>query len=323
MRNLFVSADVAANLIRAGQKLLIAGAEPALERLPHGTWIGGTTPYFMGPEGGVVAHDRVFCTVLDEAVDARVVALSPDDLPKVTGGRFGNGFTFILLPAFSAAHSRYALEGPKYRGLYTQPVIGWVTGVDLAEVGKSLPKVFDGSVGIAHDNAGLLMYVSLPDQMRAEVDIVNLFTQGSGDVIEFDVGGFSAYTCRVNGEAMMLADHLRHKAVDIRLPLVADYAGAMINVSFQSVQDGLVKFYAPVVAGVSYRVAAPVADYGGSYRKAAASVGAEGQFSCNCILNFLYAGLQGNRTANFVGPVTFGEIAYILLNQTLVRLAVL
>ena len=32
--------------------------------------------------------------------------------------------------------------------------------------------------------------------------------------------------------------------------------------------------------------------------------------------------MQGQTTGNFTGPVTFGEIAYILLNQTLVKLDV-
>ena len=47
-----------------------------------------------------------------------------------------------------------------------------------------------------------------------------------------------------------------------------------------------------------------------------------GQYSCNCILNYLYGDLEGKKTGGFTGPVTFGEIAYILLNQTLVKLDV-
>jgi hypothetical protein len=43
-------------------------------------------------------------------------------------------------------------------------------------------------------------------------------------------------------------------------------------------------------------------------------------FSCNCILNYLYAELEGKQTGNFTGPITFGEVAYQLLNQTMVYL---
>ena len=43
-------------------------------------------------------------------------------------------------------------------------------------------------------------------------------------------------------------------------------------------------------------------------------------FTCNCILNYLYANLEGKKTGSIVGPITFGEIAYMLLNQTMVYL---
>ena len=41
-------------------------------------------------------------------------------------------------------------------------------------------------------------------------------------------------------------------------------------------------------------------------------------FSCNCILNYLYGNLEGKTTPPYAGPVSFGEVAYQLLNQTLV-----
>jgi hypothetical protein len=40
------------------------------------------------------------------------------------------------------------------------------------------------------------------------------------------------------------------------------------------------------------------------------------------ILNYLYSNLEGMRTGDMVGPITFGEIAYQLLNQTLVYLTI-
>lgn len=41
-------------------------------------------------------------------------------------------------------------------------------------------------------------------------------------------------------------------------------------------------------------------------------------FACNCILNFLYSELEGKSTGAITGPITFGEIADQLMNQTLV-----
>ncbi len=45
-------------------------------------------------------------------------------------------------------------------------------------------------------------------------------------------------------------------------------------------------------------------------------------FSCNCILNFVYSNLEGLKTGQMVGPITFGEVAYQLVNQTLVYLTI-
>ena len=73
------------------------------------------------------------------------------------------------------------------------------------------------------------------------------------------------------------------------------------------------------MAGVDYRLARPLPDYRAAFSDQLVGGGA-GQFSCNCILNYLYGELEGKATGDFTGPVTFGEIAYMLLNQTLVRL---
>ena len=45
-------------------------------------------------------------------------------------------------------------------------------------------------------------------------------------------------------------------------------------------------------------------------------------FACNCVLNYLHGQLEGRRTGTVLGPMTFGEIAYQLLNQTMVYITV-
>ena len=75
MSSELVSVEHAAELINSGARLLIAGDEALLRRLPAGEWIGGTTPYFMAGEGGVATQQRVMVTSLpDEVVSARIVA---------------------------------------------------------------------------------------------------------------------------------------------------------------------------------------------------------------------------------------------------------
>jgi len=323
MKNLFISADEAAEHIRKGAVAVISGSEKVLAGLPKGQWVGGTTAYFMAPAGGTIDQERVFCTLIDEATDSRVAVLTPGELPGVVDGRFKNGFSYLLLPAFSEAHRRYSLDAAHYRGLYDQPIMGWITGVHLDELGKRSPKVFDGSTGQAHDNAAAVLRIELPEGVMADLDIVNLFTQGDGPSIVFPETEFGATACMIDGKPANLARWLTENGIDTKLPLVANYVGVMVNVSVQDVdaEKGQVRFYSPVIEGETYRIARPVTDYAGAYthcfngdKKAADAL------SCNCILNFLYASLEGKTTGGYVGPVTFGEVGFILLNQTLVRL---
>jgi hypothetical protein len=78
--------------------------------------------------------------------------------------------------------------------------------------------------------------------------------------------------------------------------------------------------YAPVFPGVDYRFAKPVGDYSSAFGQAIASGEQQPGFACNCILNYLYGQLEGKKTGDITGPITFGEIAHQLLNQTMVRL---
>lgn len=322
MRNEFYTVAQAAEQIAAGKVMLVAGSPAVLAVLPPGKWIGGSTPYFMTAEGGVKDDEHLFCTVVDEARDCRIDTVPAGDIGRVLTGRFTQGFSYVLVPAFAAVHERFAMEAPNLPDLFAQPLIGWVTGVDLMELGRTKPVAVDGRTGKFHDDSAVVMHVALDENHAAEAEIVNLFRLGEGDDITFPQTGFSAERCFVNGEELNFAAYLRDVSADTALPLVSDYTGAIINVSFQAVMHDRVEFYAPVVAGRRYRLAAPVGNYGTAYGAHCTALRAGAGLSFNCILNYQYAALEGKTTGGFIGPVTFGEIAYMLLNQTLVQLEV-
>jgi hypothetical protein len=191
--------------------------------------------------------------------------------------------------------------------------------------GQSKPKVFDGTRKKALDNAAVVMHVELPASKLVEIDIINIFQQGDGETITFPKDGFSATTAFINGQPVNFAEFLQERSVDPRLLLITDLYGAKINVSFKNInyEKKQVNFYAPVFAGLRYKIARPVDDYFGTFlKKVPENAGQNVVLSCNCILNFLYAGLEGRKFADFTGPITFGEIAYQLLNQTLVYLTI-
>jgi hypothetical protein len=128
----------------------------------------------------------------------------------------------------------------------------------------------------------------------------------------------------VNGQEVNFAEYIAKKGIDTRMPLVADYNGSYINTSVKAVENGTVSFYAPVFKNIEYRFATGVADYAGEFKKRINETGARNPvFSFNCILNYLYGNLNGQTIPPYTGPVTFGEVAYQLLNQTLVYCEIL
>ncbi len=324
--------DIAAakDLIAQGKTLLLAGDETALRQLPKGKWIGGTIPYFITHEaGGMESREKIFATDVTAVVAGMSIGqYDAESLRKVYLEGPDNGFSFIIIPALSQAHLGFALNAPNYENFGVSPLIGWISGVHLEDLGKVTPKVFNGLTGEALEEGALVLRAVLPPGKAAEVGIVNLFEQGAGDELSFEADGFSAKDVLVNGVKQNFAAYVTAKGLDIKLPLVADYYGALVNISFQAVDEaaGEVKFYAPVFKGIQYKHAKPVANYEHDFKhllEESCTVSEDRiVFSCNCILNYLYSDLAGKKTPPFAGPITFGEIAYQLLNQTLVYLEV-
>jgi len=323
---MMMTPEAVAAKIASGATMRVAGDEALLSQLPRGNWIGGTIPYFMSDDGGLTSADQIY--VSEVPADLGKVSLttySVAALPSVVADSPESGFTVVILPGMSEAHARYAQDAPDYDGLFMKQIVGWISGCALEDIGKVTPKIFNGKTGEVLSDGAVAMHVELPAGKAATVGIINLFEQGDGDVLTFPADGFSAGDCKINGQAANLADYLAERNIDTRLPLVADYGGERINVCFQGVDAATrtVSFYAPVFEHVEYRLARPVADYVGSFeRQLPQGLGARPAFCCNCILNYVYGELEGRQTGHLTGPMTFGEIAYQLVNQTLVYLDV-
>jgi hypothetical protein len=313
----------ASDLILGGRKMLIAGDEGLLTKLPRGEWIGGTSPYFMSEDGGLCSREHLQVAVLPDAVlSTRIETYEAGDLERIPRDYMSNGFSYMIIPAFAETHKKFAHDCSTWPGVFDRPLVGWITGIDIQDVGKVTPKVVNGQSGEVSPAKAAVMHVELPPEIIARANIINLFCQGDGDTLTFPASGFDVTECFVNGQSQSFAKYLEERKIDTKLPLVADYLGAMINVSIQSVNSDTdkVSLYAPVFLGQEYKFAAPVADYEAEFRKELDVREIEPVFTCNCILNYLYANLEGKKTGHIVGPITFGEIAYMLLNQTLVYL---
>ncbi|NMB89376.1 MAG: hypothetical protein GYA17_13540 [Chloroflexi bacterium] len=312
-------------MIAAGKTLLLAGDEKNLRDLPPGNWIAGTIPYFMSDEGGMFSQEQIFVTELPGyALNAEIKIYDENNIQRVYQDAYRHGFSVIIIPATCPTHFTFALNAPDFPGFATSPLIGWIAGA-VIDKRDAKARVFDGTQGRSLENGATVMHVELPIDKLAEIDIINIFEQGEGDTITFPKDGFSATEAFINGQPINFSEYLRENKIDTRLPLVADLHGAMINTSFKSLNFAKrqVNFYAPVFAGYRYKIAKPVGDYGNHFlAEVPEGIGDSLFFSCNCILNYLYADLEGRKTANFTGPVTFGEIAYQLLNQTMAYLTI-
>jgi len=312
-------------LLARGKTLVLAGDEGLLRAVPRGSWIGGTIPYFMTREGGVTSREVIYVEEIPTFARAR----SPVSYDERRIARIGvdapdNGYTILILPAFSAIHQRYAVQAPTFKDLFLKTVAGWVSGVHLDDLGRKTPKVFNGLTGDVLADRGVALHVELPKAYRAQVGIVNIFEPGEGDEIRFPATAFDVSACTINGQPQSFYEYFVSRGLDTRLPLVADSCGATINVSIQSLDASTqtVKLYAPVFEGVPYRFARPVDSYPQRFAQAIPSEVAEPIFTCNCVLNYVYGELENQHTGTLTGPMTFGEIAFQLLNQTLVHVTV-
>lgn len=325
MKIKLTTADEAKVLILTGKSLLVAGDEEVLKTLPRGNWIGGTIPYFMAADGGVITKDRVFINELPTYVNNTVIReYDETSINNVYVNSPQNGFNFIIIPASTPLHLSFAINAPNYPEFALRPLVGWIAGVHLEDLGKVTPKVFNGKTGEVSSSKAVVMGVSLPPTHVCDVGIVNIFSQGSRDTLEFLETGFSIKDVLVNGEKVNFSEYLLKNKIDTKLPLVANYGGASINISFQSIDEKskTVHFYAPVFQGVEYKQADPIKNYIEDFKKNLPQDNNQILFSCNCILNFLYSELEGKSTSGITGPITFGEIAYQLLNQTMVYISV-
>ena len=309
--------------IDEGKALHIAGDERLLNKLPKGRWIGGTTPYFISEEGGILTKDRLYVTEIDFAEEVRIASYGKYNVFQIVEECYDNGLNILIMPYRSAVATKYSKEAPDVEELLMHPTIGWISGFDLNEGGEA--KVYDGTTGESYTDKAVVMYIRLPEDKSAVISMINIFSDDKTDpVIRFNDNDLSVKRCTVNGQDVDLAEYIRKKGIDTRMPLVADYNGSYINTSVKMLENGSVGFYAPVFKGIDYRFAVPVGDYAAEFKKQIDSAGAHKPvFSCNCILNYQYGGLEGTCTPPYAGPVTFGEVAYQLLNQTLVYCEIL
>ncbi|MEY8198543.1 MAG: hypothetical protein RPS47_04825 [Colwellia sp.] len=322
----FLTLEETCTKIALGEQLVVAADEMFLSELPSGNWIGGTIPYFMTKEGGTQSSQKAFVHTIRGGKSSKLSMYDHSNIDKIASDTPQSGFTIVILPAGSEVHSSYSEHAPNYEDMFDSPIIGWVSGVHLSSVDSSTPKTVYGSGKHLSKTNAVAMHVEIPQEQVATISIVNSFSQGTGPEIRFMETGFNIHKCIVDGKECLFSEYLKEFNIDTKLPMVADYSGTGVNVSIKNVDHdkNVVKLYAPVFKDIMYKFPDTQDDYLYAYKKSISK--AEGldrsQFSVSCVLNYLYSGLEGKKVSELTGPITFGEVAYQLLNQTSVYLTI-
>ena len=319
---MFISFDETAKMISTGKLLHIAGTENLLKKLPKGNWIGGSTEYFMTQDGGKITNGQFFVT--EFPYDNYIIRVYDENsIQSIAVNAFDNGFSIVILPFDSDIHKIYADKAPEFDDMFIKNIAGWVSGVNLGVSGQT-PIAVNGQTRECYASKAVVLHISVPDDKLVNIGIVNIFGQDENSpTIEFADEGFSAKTCLVDGKEAVFADYIAENNINTKFPLVGEYSGAGINISFKEIKDGVVNFYAPVFPGIKYKTAKAITNYEDEFHNRLKNLkDTQAVFSCNCILNFLYGELKGKHIESFFGPITFGEVAYQLVNQTLVYVTV-
>ena len=311
-------------LIRQNQAFLhISGAEELLRQLPKGYWIGGSIEYFLDEMGGVTSNQKLF--VHSMPFDPITVAIYDETTIKnIAVDAYDNGFSVIIVPFGSEVGKAYARYSPTYEDMYMKPIIGWGAGFIWGQ--PRLPVVVDGQTGEFYTDKAVVMHVKLPHERIASISTINMFEPNkNGPVIEFLEDATRVGTCLIDGVEVSLNEYLKEHKMDSRLPIIGEYFNANINTTIFAVHEdeGVTEFASVVYKDLQYRFANPIEDYETALRNALSDhEDIKPAFACNCVLHYLYGGLEGKNIGHIYGANVFGEIAYQLMNQTLVYLTI-
>jgi hypothetical protein len=245
-------------------------------------------------------------------------------LPAISVEAPRNGFSIVIAPGMSEIHSIYSLTAASIPGIRDIPIMGWISGVHVDDRMKVTAKVVDGVTGEVADDRIVVIRAALPPNKEASVDIINLVKPGLGDEIVFDSPSFWVQDCTINGQRNDFYTYAIHNNLELHHPLVTELNGEHISVALKVIdaETRSVQFYAPVMKDRIYRLAASVPDYRNALIRVAAEKKLDPVLSCNCVHNFTYGDLMAPQPYPLPGPAVFGELAHVLMNQTLVCLSV-
>lgn len=305
--------------------MVLSANEKTLDQLPKGNWIGGTSPYFMDKIEGVFSTEKIFVDDLtDTATNFKIEIYDKNSIKNIANNSFENGFTVLIIPGDSDTHFEFGINSLTYDKIFENPVVGFIAGFDLDKLGTASPKIYNGQEKEKNNEKAVAIHIELPDNKIARAEILNLDTiDKNSPKIKFPKTSFTQSECTINGEKSNIAAFLSKINYKEGLPIIADYNGALINRDIKLIDNKKkeVAFFSPVFHDETYYLANVIDNYHELFSEKLKTEGLTIPYSCICVSYYLLGNLNGKKI-NTEGVFAFGEIAFQLLNQTLVFLEI-
>jgi hypothetical protein len=315
------------DFINAGRIMMLSGSENALKGLPAGKWIAGSTPYFV--DGiGVYDNDKIFVndfTIV--AKNAKTVSYDVNDIEKIAVNGYDNGITLVCIPIDSEVYYSFANNSMRYEDIFKNPVVGFIAATKLEDYGKAKPYVADGADGKLDSEKAVVLYVELPEFLSARTEIENFDTidEETPEII-FPKDGFVQSDCTIDGKPGNIADFFEN-VVKPKLggytQMITSQNGALINRDTKIVdtKKGETTFFSPIYAGDKYHLVKNGKDYLKMFNDSLSARRSDVVACFSCVSYFFGGNFTGKPVVKN-GNYAFGEIAYQLLNKTIVTLEI-
>ena len=326
MKNGLYTREQVVEFIKQGRVMHLCGNEETLKDLPKGKWIAGMSPYVMDGVGKInetKIYVDDFSMIAEKCEFATFDASDISEIAK--RNKYSNGFVFVILPIDSEVYFTFANHSLEYENLYDNPVVGYISSILLSNYGKIQPKVAIGTDGVLHSDKAVVMYVKVSDRLRVRAEIMNMDSiDDTTPALKFPKTGFTQSDCLIDGKPGNIASYL--EAVKARIghypQLITSQNGALVNRDTKSVdvQKGEAVFFSPAYESDVYYIVKQNNDYQATFNR---RLGRKTDvIACVSCTSYFWLGDFEYKHIDFNGVYTFGEIAYQLLNKTIVTLEV-
>jgi len=313
--------------IEANKFLIVLGNDQLLKQLPKGNWIGVSAYYFMTKEKGLGTNEKLYVQDLSGySQSVTIKSYNKDQIQDILRDRIAGGFTYLLMPPLTEVAQNYATEVLSDISLYNIPIVGFIGGAKFEDVQNGEKSYcYNGATGDVLDKDAIAIHVQLKEDFSPRVEIINIFEPNlDGPRFSFEENSFVVTDCTINKKKENLYDYMIENNIGRTYPLVSNHNGALLNCCIFQIDEETKTVYmaSPTRKGKTYYLAKPFEDYVEAFQAKLNTVDKSNiVISFNCYYNYLFGKLEGKKL-EIGGPITYGEIAYQLLNQTMVYLCI-